>query len=518
MQPALATLDYAVIAVYIVIVIALCVRVSKKSPDTDELFLAGRSLGPAVIGLSLFASNISSTTLIGLPGAAWEFGISVANYEWMAALVLLFTAVFVAPVFIRRRITTIPELLEQRFSAQLRKYLSATSLFLSVVLDTAGSLYAGALVLMLFFPDLNLAPTCAAMALFAGIYTAAGGLRAVAYTDVLQAIVLLVGSSILALLVFQQFDFSWSRVVDSVQPDHLSLLRPMDDPALPWLGTLIGLPVLGFYYWTMNQYVAQRLLGARSVDAAAKGAMLAAALKLLPLFLMVMPGAMAAALFTDLERADTVFPRLIIEFAPAGLAGLMLAGLMAAIMSSVDSTLNSASTLLIVDFIKPQRPSLNSQDMARWGRICTLVLMVFAAIWAPMIDHFQGLFAYLQQTFAYVTPPLVALFAVGFCSKRVGSRAALAGVLSGHVLAVIAFAGAQLGWHSIHFTIIAGCLFVVSVLLMLGLQYCLPATSRADMQQISVVSRHPADYLSTKLKFSVLLLVAITVLLVIIFR
>ncbi len=484
-MPTLTPLDYGIIVFYVLIVVALCIRVTQRSPSSDDLFLAGRALGPGVIGFSLFASNISSTTLIGLPGAAWEHGISVANYEWMAALVLLFTAAFVAPIFIGQKITTIPEILERRFDARIRKYLSAVSLFLSIVLDTAGSLYAGALVLMLFFPDLSLWPTCAAMAIFAGIYTAAGGLKAVAYTDVLQAIVLLIGSTILSILVFQEFNFSWSQVKAAVGEEHLSLIRPMDDPALPWLGTLIGLPVLGFYYWTMNQYVAQRLLGARSSNAAAKGAMIAACLKILPLFIMVIPGAMAAALFTDIERADTIFPRLITEFAPAGLAGLMLAALMAAIMSSVDSTLNSASTLVIVDFVKPKRPGLTSQQIAVLGRKCTMVLMLVAAIWAPMIDNFPGLFAYLQQTFAYVTPPLVAVFAVGFISRTVTAQAAWIGLIAGHSISAMVFIAAQLEWHSVHFTIVAGLLFIITVGLIYSAQWLSPDSQQNNQQWLA---------------------------------
>lgn len=515
-MPTLATLDYAVIVGYVCVVIALCAMVTRKSPDTEELFLAGRSLGPAVIGLSLFASNISSTTLIGLPGAAWESGISVANYEWMAALVLLFTAVFVAPVFIGRRITTIPELLEQRFSPALRKYLSVVSLFLSVVLDTAGSLYAGALVLMLFFPELSLGPTCAAMALFAGIYTAAGGLRAVVYTDVLQSIVLLAGSLVLAILVFGEFDFSWSNVVASVDPAHMSLIRPLDDPALPWLGTLIGLPLLGFYYWTMNQYVAQRLLGARDIEAATKGAMLAAALKLLPLFLMVMPGAMAAALIPDLERADTVFPRLIAEYAPVGLAGLMLAGLIAAIMSSVDSTLNSASTLLMVDFVKPQFPDIDSRKLARYGRVSTILLMIVAALWAPAIDRFPGLFAYLQQTFAYVTPPLVAVFTIGFCSKTIGAKAALRGLALGHAVSALAFLAAQLGWHSVHFTIVAGLLYAVTLVCIVALAN-LPGTRGATRAQAAAVSRGGVENPAPSLVLQITVVACVTLVIVGIF-
>lgn len=511
----LTGLDYGIVAAYAVIVIALCVRVTRRAPEVDELYLAGRSLGPMVIGLSLFASNISSTTLIGLPGAAWESGISVANYEWMAALVLLFSAAYVVPVFIRQRITTVPELLERRFDARVRKYLSGASLFLSVVLDTAGSLYAGSLVLMLFVPGLTLAPTCAALALFAGLYTAAGGLRAVAYTDVLQAVVLLVGSLTLTIIVFGQFDYSWASVVSQVEGDKLSLIRPLDDPALPWLGTLIGLPILGFYYWTMNQYVAQRLLGARDTEAAARGAMIAAALKLLPLLIMVLPGAMAAALFTDLERADTVFPRLIAEYAPAGLAGLMLAGLMAAIMSSVDSTLNSASTLIMVDFVQPRRPDLSARQLASLGRWTTLGLMLLAALWAPSIDRFPGLFAYLQQTFAYVTPPLVAVFALAFCSRTLSARVALRALVAGHGLSLVLFIAAQTGHNNIHFTIVAGILFAATLGFALVLARLSP--ERASAAQWAVVDRAAAIRPSPAVRAGLVGFTLLTVVLVLAF-
>lgn len=459
----LHTLDYLVLVIYLVVVIVVCIRVTRRSPDSDELFLAGRSLGAGVVGLSLFASNISSTTLIGLPGAAWSSGIAVANYEWMAALVLVFTAVFVVPVLLGNRLTTIPELLERRFDARLRRYLSAVSVFLSIVLDTAGSLFAGALVLQVFFPALPLGITIAALAVFAGLYTAAGGLRAVVYTDVLQSIVLLAGSAVLALLIFSEFDFSWARMRAALPADHLSLIRPLDAADLPWLGTLIGLPVMGFYYWTMNQYVSQRILGARSVDAAVGGALIAALLKLLPLFLMVLPGALAFALLPDLQRADQVFPRLLAEYAPVGVAGLVMAGLLAAIMSSVDSALNSASTLITVDFIQPRRPGLDTRALARIGRYLTLALMLLAALWAPMIDHFPGLFAYLQQAFAYVTPPLVAVFLLGFGWPRLGANAAFRALVSGHCISAVWFVATQMSWLKVHFSIVAGLLFFITL-------------------------------------------------------
>jgi solute:Na+ symporter, SSS family len=508
----LHTFDYLVLAIYFLIVIAVCVRVTRRSPDSDELFLAGRSLGAGVIGLSLFASNISSTTLVGLPGAAWSSGISVANYEWMAALVLLFTAIFVAPVLLGNRLTTIPELLERRFDARLRKYLSAVSIFLSVVLDTAGSLYAGALVLQVFFPQLPLGMTIAAIATFAGLYTAAGGLRAVVYTDVLQSTILLIGSAVLAWMVFAEFDFSWAKATAAMPAGHLSLIRPLDDPTLPWLGTLIGLPILGFYYWTMNQYVSQRLLGARDMRAAGGGALIAAGLKLLPLFLMVLPGAMAVSLLPDLQNGDQVFPRLLAEYAPVGIAGLVLAALLAAIMSSVDSALNSASTLITVDFVQPRRPGMDSRALARLGRGLTLGLTLIAALWAPMIQHFAGLFAYLQQAFAYVTPPLVAVFVLGLWSQRISGDAALRACLSGHVVSVLWFLATQLGWLQVHFSIVAGLLFAITLILAAGWQWL--SGVRPLPAQLAVVDQAAVPALPSSLRWLGFLLGLLTLLMV----
>ncbi|MEG3192792.1 sodium:solute symporter family transporter [Lysobacter sp. D1-1-M9] len=510
----LHTLDYVVLGLYLLIVTVICVRVTRRSPESDELFLAGRTLGAGVVGLSLFASNISSTTLIGLPGAAWSSGIAVANYEWMAALVLLFSALYVVPVLLGNRLTTVPELLERRFDARLRKYLSGVSVFLSIVLDTAGSLFAGALVLQVFFPQLPLVGTIVAIALFTGLYTAAGGLRAVAYTDALQSVVLLVGAAMLAWLVFAEFDHSWANVVAAMPADHLSLVRPLDDPHLPWLGTLIGLPILGFYYWTMNQYVSQRLLGARSVEAAGRGAMLAAGLKLLPLFLMVLPGAMAIALLPDLQRADEVYPRLLMEYAPVGLTGLILAGLLAAIMSSIDSALNSASTLITHDFIQPRRPHLDARALAKLGRGITLVLMALAAMWAPMIDHFPGLFAYLQQTFAYVTPPLVAVFLLGLWWRGLGASAAWRALLTGHAISVAWFVASQLGWLDLHFTIVAGVLLALTAVA----AWLWQAGAQApDAAQLDAVDRSRAPAVSAAVRWGSATLVAVTAALVIAF-
>lgn len=459
----LNVIDWSVIGAYLVVVLIIGAAVSRKAGRSgQELFLAGRSLGFAAIGLSLFASNISSTTLIGVAGAAYQSGISVAHYELMAALILVFMAIFTIPVFLRARITTIPEYLEKRFGPIACKYVSALTIFLSIFVDTAGSIYAGVLVLQTLSPGIPFLPACIALAAFAGFYTAIGGLRAVVYTDVLQAIVLLAGAGVITYEVFAQFDFSWSAAMAAVPGEKLSLVRPLDDPALPWLGVIVGLPVLGFYYWGTNQYIMQRVLGARSLDHARWGAMLAAALKLLPLFIMAIPGALAFALLPNLENGDQVFPAMIVNFLPIGLTGLVLAGLIAAIMSTIDSTLNAASTLVLYDFFKADARGWSPRRIVVVGQLTTVVFMIVAALWPLVIRDFPGLFNYIQQVFSYAVPPIAAVFLLGIFWKRMTGAAALTTLLFGHGLGAGVLAwkiwtqGQGVADGLPHFTIVAG--------------------------------------------------------------
>ena len=488
----LAGLDYAVIAAYFIVTALIGWWAAHGGGrNSDDLFLAGRSLGPAAVGLSLYAANVSSDTLVGLPGAAYSTGISVANYEWMAGVVLIFACFFVLPVVMRAKVTTIPELMERRFDSRLRLYLSAVTLFLSIVLDTAGSLYAGALVVHTFIPGMELWQMCALIAAFTAIYTAAGGLRAVVYTDVMQTVVLLGGSIALATIVFGKFDYSWAEVTRRVNASKLQLLEPMDGPGLPWLGTFTGLPIAGFYYWTMNQYVVQRILGARDLDAAGRASVIAAGLKLLNLFFMVLPGAMAVALLHDLKHPDEVFPQMVAQFTPAGLTGLIVAGLVAALMSSVSATLNSAATLVTVDFVQPYRSHMTQKQLVWLGRALTIGFAVLAALWAPMITHFKGLFSYLQQMFAFVASPLVAVFLKGLWDRRLGATAALRGLISDHVFSALMFLLTATQVISLHFTLTAGVVLAATWIMTDGWRRWLGAGDRPPEQgaRLTVIAR-----------------------------
>ena len=279
-------IDLTIIVIYFVAVLSIGLWIGRNTKGGDDLFLAGRSLGWVAIGFSLFASNISSTTLIGLVGSAYDGGLFISNYEWMATVVLVFFVLFFVPIFLRSRISTIPEFLERRFGRASRRYFSGLTIITNILVDTAGSLYAGAVVLQLFFPQLDMWTTCIVLALIAGIYTAAGGLAAVVYTDVIQAVVLLLGSCLMTYFVFEHpsINFSWTALTEGINdPAKFSVFdpthRPLSDPKLPWLGTLIGVPILGFYFWVTNQYIVQRVLGARSVDDARWGALLGGLLK-----------------------------------------------------------------------------------------------------------------------------------------------------------------------------------------------------------------------------------------------
>jgi SSS family solute:Na+ symporter len=500
----IANLDLAVIVVYFIVVLGIGLWIASKTSTGDDLFLGGRTFGWGIIGLSLFASNISTTTLIGLSGAAYSTGIVDSVYEWLSGIPLIIAAAIFVPLYIKSKITTIPEFLELRFDRRSRLFFSAVTIFTSIVVDTAGGLYAGSLVLQIFFPSLVLWQTCFVLALVAGLYTAFGGLKAVVYTDAIQAVVLIIGCSVLSYMMFEKMDFDWGAVMASAPEGHFSVVRGLDHPTLPWTGLLLGVPFLGFWYWTTNQYIVQRVLGAKDVKNARGGVMLAGFLKIIPLFIMVIPGAMAISLLPGLENGDQVLPTAILTILPVGMVGLVLAGLIAAIMSSVDSTLNSASTLVVKDFLDSggdaaqvqgtlddqlvSRVSaggrLTEKQVVNYGRITTIILMVVAALWAPMIQNFEGIWAYLQQMFSIIVPPVVVVFLVGVFYKRGNGAGAFWTLVIGTGLGIVLFLLGQLGVWPFHFTTNVGLMVGVSTLLFIGFSQSTPAQSDAEIGQL----------------------------------
>ncbi|MAW78817.1 MAG: SSS family solute/sodium (Na+) symporter [Parvularcula sp.] len=471
MNAQLAAIDIVIIFVYFTAVMAHGFWSGRRERNAGDYFLAGRSLPWALIGASLYASNMSGASFVGLIGASYEYGLVVFNYEWTAAAVLIFFALFMAPVFLRAKLFTVPEYLETRFDARTRRFYAGFTLFTLMFIDIAGALFAGGLVISMMIPALSLWGAAAAIALLAGVYTIAGGLRAVVVTDTVQAALMIIGASV---ILWAGLDAAggWDALFAKLEPSRTEMIKPAADPFLPWTG-LFGVLLLGFYYWTLNQYFVQRVLAARNVTEARRGALFGGLLKLPNLFFMMLPGLIAFVLYPALERPDLAFPTLIVELLPAGLKGLIVTALIAAIMSSLDSAFNAGASIAVMDFLKPKRPQMSEGALLWAGRGVTGMMMVFGMCIVPLVERFGSLFSYFQSTLAYITPPVVAVFMAGLFVRRVKAGAAFwtlsIMIPTGMALFIAKEATglwARAGGPDIHFTIMASLSFALSVCLL----------------------------------------------------
>ncbi|MDB6088664.1 MAG: sodium transporter [Gammaproteobacteria bacterium] len=461
----LALFDWVVVATYTGGLVGLGILVSRRRARAEDYFLASRASRWPAIGLALLASNVSSPALIGLAGAAYSIGISAYDYEWSAAVVLVFFCIFLLPFVLQSRVYTMPEFLERRYDHRARLYFAALTLFLNVFVDCAGALYSGSLVARLLFPAAPLWSIVAILAGAAGLYTMLGGLRAVMYTESVQAVLLIVGAITIAVTAFARAG-GWHAVMTGVDPAALSLIRPVGDAGVPWPGLLFGIPVLGFYYWCTNQFIVQRVLSAKSLDHGRWGALFAGLLKLPVLFLMVLPGTCAILLFPHLAQGDMVYPALMFNLLPTGLLGLVAAGFIAATMASVASTLNSASTLITMDIGRRIAPAMSESQVVGIGRISTAGLLLVAVLWAPQLAHFPSLWQYLQAVLAYAVPPIVALFVVGLFWTGANATGAAATLLIGSICSFGLFlTNVILQWTHLHFLYAAPLLLAIDVVI-----------------------------------------------------
>ena len=436
MEFTISGLDIGIIVVYLIAVIMLGFYFGNKHEDAEDYFLAGRNLTWPIIGFSLFASNMSSNTLVGLAGSGYADGFSVYSYEWMAVIVLIIFAVFFLPFYLKNKIFTIPEYLERRYSYKVRAYASIIAIVLNILVDIAATLYAGGIVINLIFPGFELWQIILGLALIAGVYTITGGLSSVMYTDAVQAVILILGSTLITIFAYNEVG-GWDPVFAITDPSHFDIIKPIDDEAMPWPSVFTGVLLLGFYFWGTNQYITQRTLASKSTRQGQWGAIFAGFLKLSILFIMIFPGAFARVLYPEMTEMDMIYPTMLVDLLPSGLLGIVLAGLIAAMMSSLDSGLNSVSTLVTMDFITKFKPKWDSHKLMQIGRIITTVVMVIAILWAPQIGKFEKLWDYLQMTLAWFCPPIVALFVMGLFVKRVNNTGALAGIIVGGSITVI---------------------------------------------------------------------------------
>ena len=449
-------IDYTIIGIYFGIILWIAKWASEKKEDgtfsSVDYFLAGKNQGWLVIGASLFASNIGSEIILGVSGAGARANMPMANFEILASLVLiLFGWVFV-PFYLRTGVYTMPEFLEKRYSRACRNYLSVVSVLAYIITKISLIIFAGALV----FEVLGIPFWTGAIitVVATGFYTVLGGLKAVIYTDMVQAFVLLVGTAVISIFGLYQLG-GWGEMINTIslaaQTDgnppvdrFFNLWRPMDDTEYPWTGMLFGAPILGVWYWCTDQYIVQRALSAKDISNARKGALFAGYLKLLPVFLFFIPGVIAYALMQkgmisySMDNADQALPTLITEFLPSGLKGLAIAGLLAALMSSLSSAFNSSSTLLTIDFYQKYKPDASEKDLVRFGRIATIVLVIVSLGWIPFMDALMGggIFHYLQSIQAYISPPIAAVFLLGLFYKWINARGAIVTLWTGFAIGI----------------------------------------------------------------------------------
>ncbi len=526
MNVTLDTIDFIVIAVYFIGIIVYGISQSKRA-SSEEYFLGGRSLTWPVVGISLFAANISSSTLIGLAGSAYILDMTVYNYEWYAVIVLVFFAIFFLPFYLKSGVYTMPEFLEKRYDAKSRYYFSFITVVGNVLIDTAASLYVGTLVLSLIFPGLEPWMVIVILAFSAAAYTIPGGLNSVVKTEVIQAIVLIFGSIILTYyglskvggwsgMLSQLDQLNASGAIDKNASQALSIVRDNNGPwwkateggpIVPWWGLLTGVPLLGFYFWANNQFMVQRVLSSKNLNHGRWGALFAGLLKLPVILIMVIPGTIAYLLYRNksfsyavpssdvnpdgicanlLNCQDFTYPTLIFDLLPTGLLGLVVAGLLAAMMSSISATFNSASTLITMDFVNKIRPNMTSKQLVRSGQISTLILVILASLWAPQIGKYGDLFKYLQDILGYIAPPIVSAFILGLFWKRANSIGSILSLLFGLIMSFIWVAGiiAEIDhwFFQMHFLLRTTVLFILCLIVHIAVSLATPAPSEAKLQ------------------------------------
>ena len=470
----MSALDLGVLGGLLLVFLLIGLTGPKTTDTASEYFLADRSLRWYQIGFSLFATNFSASALIGITGAAYVIGIAIYNYEWVGILILVFFAVFMVRVVRRSQAYTIAEYLARRYDDRTRTLYSAFIIFLLVFIDMAGSLYAGGLLLEQFLPGLSSQAIIIVLMLLVGLYSVVGGMSAISRTDIFQSLVLIAGAVMITIFVAQQFG-SWEEFVAGAPDQSLNLIRPISDRAVPWTGLIIGVPLIGAYFWLVNQNMVQFVLGAESETEATRGLLFAGALKIIGLLCIVLPAIAVAAIIPGLDTPDRIYPTMISTLLPTGMLGFVLAGFAAALMSNADSTLHAASTLITMDFVHRRKPGAGSERMVRTGRITTCIIIAISAVWAPQIARFGTLFEYVQGLMAYAVAPFVVVYLGGMFWSRATAFAAFWALVGGLLTAVTLWLLVYgLEWVDIHYLHVPMPIAFVSAILLVTLSLSRP--------------------------------------------
>jgi SSS family solute:Na+ symporter len=557
-------LDWLVVLGYFGVLFGLAWWVIKSGKNTtDDYFLAGRNLGWFVVGASIFASNIGSEHLVGLAGSGATSGVALAHYELHAWCLLVLGWVLV-PFYMRSMVYTMPEFLERRFSPASRWVLSLISLVAYVITKIAVGIFAGGIVFGTLLPEMQLSLGSVTFNSFwigsvlvvvlTGLYTVAGGMKAVAYTEALQTVILVLGSLVLTFYGLNALG-GWDQLRAVLGPEMFNLWKPLIPEGMegtwepvretgriawyfngnyPWAGMLFAAPIIGLWYWCTDQYIVQRTLGAPNQTEARRGTIFAAFLKLLPVFIFIIPGMIALALAKTGQggglaamvdgngnaipaAAQAAFPMMVRDVLPTGLRGIVVAGLLAALMSSLAGVFNACSTLFTIDFYSKLRPGASQAQLVWIGRVATAVMVLIGLLWIPVIQGAKGLYDYLQGVQGYLGPPIFTVFFLGVFMRRLNGAGALAALLVGFVMGIfrlavdtpvsLGLAGYEAGYpegtflwivNNIYFQYYSVLIFLVSAATMIGVSYATAAPSDAQIQGLTFATVTPEQRAETR--------------------
>ena len=524
MQP----LDWIVITLYFGLIGWVAWWYGRHQKDSVDYFLAGRNAGWVVIGSSIFTSNIGSEHIVGLAGQGAATGMAMAHWELHAWCLIVLAGLFV-PFYYKSGVQTIPEFLERRFNARTRTILSCVSLVAYVFTKVSVTVYAGAIVFQALLPDTFGSPQNAFWfgafftVIVTGIYTVFGGMRAIMYTATPQAVIILFGSFVITSIGLSKLG-GWSELVTvtKANAENFALWRPLSDPNFPWLGVLIASPIIGLWYWCTDQYIVQRVLSAKDLPTARRGALFGGLLKVWPVLIFLIPGMIGWALHqkgiiqlpfkigvdglpTDVIDGDQVFPTLVKTLLPVGIRGLIVACLLAALMSSLASLFNSSASLFTVDIYEKLRPNSSAKHLLLVGRIATTVVVGLGMIWIPVMAKISGggLYQYLQSVQGYLAPPITAVFFLGLFWTRINATGATWGLAGGFLLGMAkltiqAFFGAGkienpafLAWiGDFNFLYATGVLFALSAIIMVIASFLTPPPPPEKLHGVTYGSVH----------------------------
>jgi SSS family solute:Na+ symporter len=451
----ISSIDLIIIIIYLVgILLVGILSVRLKRMTSEGYFLAGRGLGWIMVGAALFASNISSIHLVGLAASGYNEGLVWGNFEWLASITLILLGLVFAPFYFKSKISTLPEFLEKRYGSAARTILAFIAIIGALFVHIGMSLYAGAVVFKAFF-GISVFASILIISLITAIYTVLGGLKAVVVTESVQTVILILGSVVLtgfAIAALPENGISsLTALKEQLKPGQMNMLHTREslgllgpggfESGLTWYACLLGYPILGLWYWCSDQTIVQRVLGAKSKQAAQMGPILAGFLKILPVFILVLPGVIAYVLFRDIIGTDAnqTLPVMIEQLLPTGLKGIMAATLLAALMSTIAAALNSSATLVAVDIVKRIRPATTDEQQIKYGRIAAIIVMLLAMLWSTQGDKFSSIFEAINKIAAAIAPPVATVFLFGVFSKRGTNKAAIITLITGLALGITAF-------------------------------------------------------------------------------